>query len=160
MSGLFSKPVAAHAHCDVPCGIYDPATAQNAALSVARFLDLLSAYADTDLSLADHAKLARLVANKESHAADVKHEVVIIWGDYFKPDHFSAHPELHELTHSILAAASRCKQGVNPEDGRELVNLVNQFAAIFWASKGVETQTVVVPYEPKLAVVQPVFAAS
>ncbi|MEM7098590.1 MAG: superoxide dismutase, Ni [Pseudomonadota bacterium] len=151
------KAQLAHAHCDVPCGIYDPIAAQNAALSVVRFMNLIAEYDGATLSLADQAKLSRLVSNKETHAADVKSEVVIIWGDYFKAPQFEAHPNLHELTHEILMTASKCKQGIDPADGRRLVELVNEFAATFWETKGVSTQTVVVPYEPKLPLVQPIF---
>ncbi|MEM7080069.1 MAG: superoxide dismutase, Ni [Pseudomonadota bacterium] len=156
MNLFTAKPTLAHAHCDVPCGIYDPVEAQTQALSVTRFLDLLAEYEGAELGLADHARIARLVANKETHAAAVKDAVVVIWGDYFKPNHFADHPELHTLTHDIMQTASKCKQGLDPADGRKLVELINQFAEVFWRSKGVATETVTVPYEPKLDVVRPV----
>ena len=148
------------AHCDVPCGIYDPAKAQSAALSVVRFLDLLAEYEGAELALQDHVRIARLVQNKEEHAGEVKSEVIIIWGDYLKPEHFAAHPTLHDLTHRVLKCASACRQGTDPAQGRELVTLVNEFAAIFWQIKGVETQVVRVPYEPKLDIVSPIFPSA
>ena len=152
--------VEAQAHCDVPCGIYDPVKAQQAALSVVRFLDLLAEMGDADDSLAARAKLARLTAEKEAHAAEVKAEVVVIWGDYFKAPQIEAHPQIHALTHDILRQASACKQGVDPVDGRKLVELVNDFAEVFWSTRGVETERVEVPYEPKLAIVQGKFEPS
>ena len=73
------------AHCDIPCKIYDPISAQIAALSVIRFLDLIGEIESKNtLSLADQAQLSRLVQEKEIHAAKVKDEIRVIWGDYFK----------------------------------------------------------------------------
>ena len=66
------------AHCDIPCKIYDPSTAQIAALSVIRFLDLINELDGTSLSLADQAKLSRLVSEKETHAAKVKDEALCL----------------------------------------------------------------------------------
>lgn len=154
-AGKNSLPQLAHAHCDVPCGIYDPFEAQSAALSVTRFLDLLAEYEDASLSLSDQARIARLVLNKESHATLVKEAVIVIWGDYFKPAHITEFPELNGLTHEILRTASRCKQELDPAAGRQLVELVNQFAEIFWRSKEVATERFTVPYEPKLEIIRP-----
>ena len=75
------------AHCDIPCKIYDPATAQIAVLSVIRLLDLISELGDAATSTTDSAQLARLTDQKESHAASVKHDIATIWGDYFKAPH-------------------------------------------------------------------------
>ncbi|MEM7217285.1 MAG: superoxide dismutase, Ni [Pseudomonadota bacterium] len=142
-------------HCDVPCGIYDPATAQIAAHSVARFLDQIAELPEGSLDRAAQARLARLVSQKEAHAAEVKAAVVVIWGDYFKAPQFEAHPSLHELTHSILLTASACKQEIDPANGRKLVDLVNDFAEIFWQTKDVDTERVVAKYAPNLEIVRP-----
>lgn len=146
----------ASAHCDVPCGIYDPAVAQIAALTVIRFMDQIKELQDkSDLTLADHAKLARLVAEKEHHAARVKEEVRIIWGDYFKQPQFEQFPNTHTLVHNIMLAGSACKQGIERDKGVKLLDLVNEFAASFWASKKVETFTATCPYAPNETVVYP-----
>ncbi|MEM8767554.1 MAG: superoxide dismutase, Ni [Pseudomonadota bacterium] len=150
------QPRTAEAHCDIPCGIYDPTTAQIAAISVARFLDQIAELEPLD-SMAKQAKLARLVAQKEQHAAEVKDAVVVIWGDYFKAPQFEEYPELHTLTHSILMKASATKQELSVEHGRELVALVNEFAEIFWKTKGIAVRQVTVAYEPKLTLAQPIF---
>jgi nickel superoxide dismutase len=146
------------AHCDIPCKIYDPATAQIAVLSVIRLLDLISELGDAATSTADSAQLARLTDQKESHAASVKHDIATIWGDYFKAPQIEAYPEIHEVVHTIMQQASKCKQHIARENGEELLNSVNRFAEIFWATKGVETQSVIAPYPPALAVIQPVLA--
>ena len=91
-------PVTVQAHCDVPCGIYDPSGAVLAAKTVARMVDLI-----TQAEIggpADHAgrnKLVRCIAVKEEHAEKVKREVQVIWSDYFKPEHLEKYPNLHDL---------------------------------------------------------------
>ena len=93
----------AAAHCDIPCKIYDPAIAQVAALSVIRFVDLIQELAAKDsLTVAEQAQLSRLVREKEIHAAKVKEEVRVIWGDYFKAPQFEKFPKTNELVHSIM----------------------------------------------------------
>lgn len=155
LDSVFHFPKA-RAHCDIPCKIYDPSTAQIAALSVIRFLDLIAELQNQEaLSLADQAKLARLVAEKESHATKVKEEIRIIWGDYFKAPQFESFPNTHALVHSIMLAASACKQHIEKENGDRLLELVNEFSASFWATKNVATYTAICPYPPAREVVYP-----
>ena len=150
---MFNIPTV-RAHCDIPCKIYDPATAQIAALSVVRLMDIIA-------ELAEHpdkdsaAQLARLVAQKEVHAAQVKHEVTTIWGDYFKQPQIEKFPDIHEVTHQIMQAASKCKQGIARQDGIILVEQLNRFSEIFWHSKAMVTHRVFAPYPPALEVVHP-----
>lgn len=147
----------ASAHCDIPCGIYDPGPAIIAALSVVRLMDLMHAgEANQDLdAVGRHNVVTRNTLRKEEEAEKVKHEIRIIWGDYFKAPLIEKHPNIHDLTHQIMQKASACKQGVKREDGEALVELVNQFAEIFWETKGVKTTRSTCPYEPKLAAVYP-----
>ena len=142
------------AHCDVHCGIYDPSTAQIAAMSTARFLDLIAELGTPD-SAESMARLSRLTSEKEQHAAEVKAAVVVIWGDYFKDPQIEQIPDVHNLVHSIMRKASACKQEITQSNGPELVDLVNQFAAAFWTTKGVETRSVTAPYAPALPMVIP-----
>ncbi len=146
----------ASAHCDIPCKIYDPSTAQIAALTVIRMLDLIGELASKDsLSLADQATLSRLVAEKEAHALKVKDEVRIIWGDYFKAPQFEKVPGVHELVHNIMLTGSKCKQHIDRQNGVDLLDLVNQFAEAFWKTKDVATYTATCPYPPSEKVVYP-----
>jgi len=140
------------AHCDIPCGIYDSTPAQIFALSVLRYCHQIEALTD---SRADQTKLVRLVADKEKHAESVKHEVRIIWGDYFKGPLLEKYPNIHTLAHDIMLAGSAAKQHIDVENAQKLVDLVNEFAATFWDSKGVETYRAVCPYEPKVETVYP-----
>ena len=146
----------ASAHCDIPCKIYDPATAQIAALTVIRMVDLISEL-DTGepLLLAQQAHLARLVAEKETHAKQVKEEVRVIWGDYFKQPQFDQIPNAHDLVHSIMLQASKVKQQISREEAIALLDLVNQFAEAFWKTKGVDTFVATCPYPPEERVVYP-----
>ena len=126
-------PVTVHAHCDVPCGIYDPSGAVLAAKTVARMVDLI-----TQAEIggpADHAgrnKLVRCIAVKEEHAEKVKREVQVIWSDYFKPEHLAKFPDLHD---QVWKLASKNKQNVDPAAAAELVAATEAFAATFAASK-------------------------
>ena len=137
-----------YAHCDIPCGIYDPHEAQVAVLTVIRMIDLIK---ETD----DSHDIARLTAVKEQHAEKCKHEIRVIWGDYFKEEHFEEYPVLNELTHRIMTLASQAKQGVEREIAEELLVAINEFAEIFWKIKGVETKKVKAPYSPEEEVVYP-----
>lgn len=145
----------ASAHCDIPCKIYDPSTAQLAALSVIRFIDLINELDADNMTLAQQAQLARLVAEKETHAEKVKQEVRVIWGDYFKAPQFEQFPDTHTLVHNIMLEGSKCRQTVDRDHGEKLLELVNEFAASYWVTKGVETFTATCPYPPAMSVVYP-----
>ena len=152
---MFKKIENAEAHCDIPCKIYDPAIAQVAALSVVRLIDLLHEIDPADKTLKSEAHKSRLVIEKETQAKIVKSEITIIWGDYFKDPQIEAHPNVHKLVHDIMLTASKCKQDVKRENSEELVSKVNEFATIFWATKGIETELVKAPYPPELNVTRP-----
>ena len=138
MKNLFNEftPVTVHAHCDVPCGIYDPSGAVIAAKTVARMVELI-----TQAEIGgptDHAarnKLVRCIAVKEEHAEKVKHEVQVIWSDYFKPEHLAKFPDLHDQVWKLLKLASKNKQNVDVAAAAELVAATEAFAATFAASK-------------------------
>lgn len=136
----------AHAHCDIPCGIYDPHLAQLAAHTVIRMTNML-----LDLEKEANEKkfihqLSRLMKVKEEHAELVKHEVRVIWGDYFKPEHLKDHPNLHELVFTIMKLASKTKQEINIDAANELLGKVQEFAEIFWETKGRNSTRVASPY--------------
>lgn len=144
------------AHCDIPCKIYDPSSAQIASLSVIRFMDLIAELESKEsLSIADHAQLSRLVKEKEAHAETAKHEVRVMWGDYFKQPQIDTFPEIHTLVHSIMLAGSACKQGMERDKGERLLALINEFADAFWTTKNVPTFTAICPYLPSENVVYP-----
>lgn len=144
------------AHCDVPCGIYDPMVAQIAALTVIREVDQLNElHAKAEPSLNDHANFSRMVAVKEEHCNKVKEEIRIIWGDFIKQPQLDAYPQLHGLVHEIMLAGSAAKQHVDKAAAEKLLDKVNEFAEIFWAIKGVKTYRANAPYAPAAEVVYP-----
>ncbi len=152
----------AEAHCDFPCGIYDPHLAQLSALTVVRMVDLIRQLpkpkdgAGGD-ELLDYAHdMARAVEVKEKHGELCKHEVRIIWGDYFKPEHLQKYPDLHQTVFNIMKFGSKARQEPDREAAMNLLKEVNKFAEIFWATKNVQTKRAKAPYEPKEEVVYPV----
>ena len=130
---LIKPRVDAHAHCDVPCGIYDPKDAQLAAETVEKLMPLMDGVAAG--SKETRNSFIRYVAAKEVHAEKVKHEVRIIWGDYFKPDHLDKFPDLHTKVWQIMKTASACRQGADVADAANLGQQVDEFADMFCATK-------------------------
>jgi nickel superoxide dismutase len=138
-------PRAVYAHCDIPCGIYDPHEAQIAALTVLRMDQLIGelAHPGPDAKLEERAtyvsKMARYTSVKELHAEKVKQEIRVIWGDYFTPDMVKANPQAHEMVWQIMKAASKARQGTALADAQALVTAVQAFAEMFWKTKGAKT---------------------
>jgi nickel superoxide dismutase len=124
-----------YAHCDVPCGIYDPHAAELAARTVARMVELIGQLPKENPSEADRAKFVRCISVKEQHAEIVKHEIQVIWSDYFKPEHLERYPDLHDRTWKILKLASKNKQNIDAAAATELEAAVKEFADIFWSTK-------------------------
>jgi len=135
------KPEIGYAHCDIPCGIYDPHLAQVAAHTVIRMVNLINEVKDVD----PH-KFSRCITTKEEHAELVKHEIRVIWGDFIKPDHVSKFPEIPDLVIKIMTLGSKARQSVNLEAAEELLATVQKFAEIFWKLKGLEPVKVNAPY--------------
>lgn len=145
----------ASAHCDIPCAIYDPSTAQIAALSILRMVDLIQQTADESDEVTRLNSTARYIAVKEEHGIKLKEEIRVIWGDYFKQPHLDRFPEIHGVTHEIMQLASQCKQHVDRDKTLQLIDKVNQFAEIFWATKNVDVKKAVCPYPPEIEMVYP-----
>ena len=133
--GWLRPPTTAYAHCDVPCGIYDPHAAELAARTVARMVELIGQIPAGTTDLADRNKLIRCVAVKEQHAEIVKHEIAVIWADYFKPEHVERYPDLHDRTWKILKLAGKNKQNIDAAAAAELEAAVKEYADIFWSTK-------------------------
>ena len=135
ITSLLTPKTVVRAHCDVPCGIYDPAGALLGAKTVARMVELMGQLPDPVVSAGDRNKFIRCVMVKEQHAELVKREIQVIWSDYFKPEHVEKHPQVHELTWSILKLAGKNKQSVDAEAAAQLIAKVEEFSAIFWETK-------------------------
>lgn len=140
----------AYAHCDIPCGIYYPHTAQMAAHTVIRMTELIND------AKGDVHKISRLTTVKDQHAELCKHEIRIIWGDYFKPEHVEKYPELHELVWKVMKLGSKVRQGISIEASEELLETVNKIAEIFWETKGMGTARFKAPYPTARETVYPI----
>ena len=152
----------AQAHCDVPCGVYDPIPAQIAAMTVARMMDTITELEEHEVkdhnSNRDHHynnKISRMIAEKERSAELVKHEVRIIWGDFYKEPQFQKFPEAHGLVHEIMLVASKCKQNIDVEASRLLMDKMNRFAEIFWDVKEISHSVKKYHCKPNLDMVFP-----
>lgn len=136
---------AAYAHCDIPCGIYDPHVAQLAAQTVLRMVQLvqgLNKPADGASKAEQDAytnTLSRYITTKEQHADLCKRELLILWGDYFRPEHLQAHPTLHDKVFQVMKLGSRVRQNVDMQAAQDLLRAVQEVAEAFWATKNVKT---------------------
>ena len=129
LSRLFGH-VTADAHCDLPCGVYDPAQARIEAESV---LGICNKYADND----DPEFRTRAILIKEQRSELVKHHLWVLWTDYFKPPHFEKFPELHQLFNEATkaAGASGTKGSMDAGKAQELLDQIDKIAEIFWETK-------------------------
>ena len=123
-----SAPQAVHAHCDLPCGVYDPAQARIEAVSVK---GAMSKYNDSD----DEAFKTRAIIIKEERADLVKHHLWVLWTDYFKPAHLEAHPNLHELFWTATKTAGEAKKTNDVAVADKLLGEIDAIAEIFWETK-------------------------
>jgi len=125
----------AYAHCDVPCGIYDPKPAQIAASTVLKMVQLIQDLPMQNLTINDRNKFVRCVLTKEEHARKCKEELLILWTDYFKPEHLAVFPKLHDTFWKAAKLCSKNKQEVNIESAQELVKAVDEISQIFQKAK-------------------------
>lgn len=142
-----------YAHCDIPCGIYDPHNMQMAAHTVIRMTQMI-----TDLEEGeDHKKfthqMARLTKVKEEHAEICKHEIRVLWADYFKPEMLEKYPDLNDLVFKTLKLASKSRQEINLEAAEELLGNTQKIAEIFFETKGIKSKKVKAPYPTEKEIV-------
>ena len=152
ISSRLAPTTVAKAHCDIPCGIYDPHHAQLAAHTVIRMVDLIGQLekpgpnSTPERRQEYHSKLARYIATKEQHAEIYKSEIRILYGDYFKPEHLAAFPALHDTVWKALKAGSKGRQEINLAASEDMLKLANEIAEAFWKTKGIATFRAKAPY--------------
>ncbi len=118
------------AHCDLPCGVYDPAQARIEAESVKAICEKYQGNADPEFR-------TRALLIKEQRAELVKHHLWVLWTDYFKPPHFEKYPNLHQLFNEAtkLAGASGAKGSVDPAVADQMLAKIEEISKIFWETK-------------------------
>ena len=126
-----------YAHCDIPCGIYDPIAAKIAAQTVQKMVMRMQALQPGDDAAAYANTMSRYVKVKDEHAELCKHELRILWADYGWPN-LPEGFDLHGSFNAALKLAGRCRQTVDMAACQELVASVDNIATAFWATKGVE----------------------
>ena len=141
-----APPSVAYAHCDIPCGIYDPHMAQIAALTVVRMVQLIQGLPKPGDGASKEEwdtytmQISRYSATKEEHAKLCEHELIVLWTDYFRPEHLDKHPNLHDVVWKTAKLTSTVKQQVNMDAAQQLLTGCHQVAEIFWDTKGVKTK--------------------
>ncbi len=122
--------VTAHAHCDLPCGVYDPAQARLEAESVKACMQKYAASDDVDFK-------TRSITIKEERSDLVKHHLWVLWTDYFKPPHFEKYPNLNTLFNEAtkLAGAGGTKGTVDVAVADQLLGKIDEISEIFWETK-------------------------
>ena len=129
-----------HAHCDLPCGVYDPAQARIEAESVKAIQEMFQDaskrkppnWSDTQ---SEEAWQARALKIKEERADLVKHHLWVLWTDYFKPEHLEQYPDLHERYWKATKLAGDSKRSIDPSQGQQLLDAIGELDKIFWATK-------------------------
>jgi nickel superoxide dismutase len=130
----------AEAHCDAPCGVYDPASARiatEAVLSLTKKILALSAPSPSDAAAWSEYQntFMRYVLIKEEQAQIAKKELLVLWTDYFKPDHLKEVPNLHDLFWKAAKLCSECKQHVSEAKAKALLEAVEEIHQAFWRTK-------------------------
>ena len=131
----FFPPKVAYAHCDVPCGIYDVRPAQIAAETVVKMVEKIQGFDNKTATVSDRNTLIRSVWTKEEHARKFKEELLILWTDFFKPEHLEMFPNLHETFWKAAKLCSQNKQEVNMDAAQELKKAVDEIAEMFAKAK-------------------------
>jgi nickel superoxide dismutase len=130
LARLLPPKVTVHAHCDLPCGVYDPAQARIEAESVKAICEKYQANEDP-------AFRARALDIKEERSDLVKHHLWVLWTDYFKPPHFEKYPHLHQLFNDAtkLAGAGGTKGSTDVAVASQLLAKIEEISKIFWETK-------------------------
>jgi nickel superoxide dismutase len=123
-------PTLVHAHCDLPCGVYDPAQARIEAQSVKALIEKY-------IGSTDPVFQTRALIIKEERSDLVKHHLWVLWTDYFKPPHFEKYPQLHTLVNEAtkLAGATGTKGSMDAGVADQLLAKIDEIAEIFWETK-------------------------
>lgn len=134
------KKLFGYAHCDGPCGVYDPASARiagEAVLSMTKkMLDLECPDTSNSKAMASYLNtMSRYASVKEEQAQLCKSELLVLWTDYFKPAHLEDNPNLHELFWQSAKLCSSCKMEVSLEHAKELLDKIKEIHNLFWQTK-------------------------
>jgi len=128
LSHILRPRLEATAHCDLPCGVYDPAQARIEAESVKAIQEKYQGNEEAEFR-------ARALDIKEQRADLVKHHLWVLWTDYFKPNHVETYPQLHDLFWNATKEAGLAKKAQDPAQGQKLLDQIDEISKIFWETK-------------------------
>jgi nickel superoxide dismutase len=130
LARLLAPKATVHAHCDLPCGVYDPAQARIEAESVKAISQKYQDNSDPEFR-------TRALIIKEQRSELVKHHLWVLWTDYFKPPHFEKYPQLNQLFNEAtkLAGAAGTKGSTSVDKADELLAKIEEISKIFWETK-------------------------
>ena len=131
LSRLLARTVEVSAHCDLPCGVYDPAQAKIEAESVKAIIGKMADNPDPDFR-------TRALIIKEERSQLVKHHLWVLWTDYFKPPHFEKYPHLHQLFNEatkLAGGGGGTKSSSDADQADQLLAKIDEIAEIFWETK-------------------------
>ena len=131
LTRLLEPKAVAHAHCDLPCGVYDPAQARIEAESVKAIDEKYAQNTDPEFR-------ARAIVIKEERSDLVKHHLWVLWTDYFKPPHFEKYPQLNQLFNEatkLAGGGGGTKSSVDPAVADQLLAKIDEINKIFWETK-------------------------
>ena len=149
----------AYAHCDIPCGIYDPHNAQMAAHTVIRMNQLIQEVSASgpEPPFEERKKIisqvSRLTHVKEEHGSIIEEELGTLQNDYFKEEHYSKFPKLRKLLEKATALSIKTRQDIDMEAAKELLETVMQISEIFYKSKGLDYHRIKSSYPTELDIV-------
>jgi nickel superoxide dismutase len=126
----------AFAHCDIPCGMYDPNQAQLAAHTILRMTQLLSDLKRENETKTEH-DIARITLVKEEHSSILEKELDTLRNDYFKNEHYKEYPNLNDLFIKTFKACAKARQGIDETSAQEVLAGVEEIAEIFFKTKNV-----------------------
>ena len=135
-SDILAPKTIVRAHCDLPCGVYDPEQARIEAESCYKIIDKYNASDDATFR-------ERAIGIKEERAELVKHHLDVLWHDYFKPEHLEKVPNLHELFWNATKQVSKVKASTDAADSQKLLDLIDEVDAAWKATGGAEKTRVV-----------------
>ena len=139
LNRLFANATPAHAHCDLYCGVYDPAQAKIEALSVVK---TAQKYQDSD----DEVFRDRCIFIKEQRAEECKHHLMVLWADFFTKEHFEQFPNLHQLFWDGVHGAGDVKKSTDVATCEKLLETIDKISDIFWQTEKAKGMGV---YPPK-----------
>jgi nickel superoxide dismutase len=136
LNGILAPTTTVHAHCDLPCGVYDPEQARIEAESCYKIIEKINGSTDSTYT-------TRAIAIKEERAELAKHHLDVLWHDYFKPEHLEKVPNLHELFWNAAKQVSKVKASTDLADAKKLLDMIDEIGAAWKATGGPEKTRVV-----------------